>query len=57
MLTRLIAVALLMLAAVPVLASDASYDQRNLAASSQTAASAQTKDSQPRTAACSCPHA
>ncbi len=42
MFTRVIAVALLMLAAVPVLASDATHDQRYLVA--QATASSQTKD-------------
>jgi hypothetical protein len=46
MLTRIIAVAFLMLAAAP--ASDASFDQRNLATSSQS------KDASPRPMACAC---
>jgi hypothetical protein len=48
MLTRIIAVAFLMLAAAPVFASDASFDQRNLATSSQS------KDASPRPMACAC---
>jgi len=48
MLTRMIAAALLMLTAVPVFASDASYDQREAAAASQ-------KESAPRAVACACP--
>jgi len=52
MLTRIIAVALLMLTAAPVLASDAGFDRRNLAASQS--ASPQTKGSQTQPSACSC---
>jgi len=48
MLTRIIAVAFLMLAAASVFASDASFDQRSLATSSQS------KDASPRPTACAC---
>jgi len=48
MLTKIVAAALLMLTAAPVFASDASYDQRELAKSSQ-------QESAPRAVACACP--
>lgn len=50
MLTRIIAVAFLMLTAASVFASDVSFDQRSLATSSQS------KDATPRPTACACHH-
>lgn len=49
MMKKLIAIAALSLTAVPVLASDVTYDQRNAAALSQQ------KGSEARPTPCSCP--
>jgi len=52
MVKKLMAVAVLALTAVPVLASEATYDQRN----GTTLAQSKGSESRPAPCACGCPH-